>query len=122
MLCAVCREREAVYDSLRVPGDTPPEERARCFHCWEREEARVDEQRLRDMPVDWDQVRPLLSIAEARGSAYELRKLGDLLQHAVERYGRVLPPDIADFLERHGRSGHARRLLNLPSNRRLDFA
>ena len=107
MLCAVCREREAVYYSIRVPRDTPPEQCARCLRCWEREEAagaRVDEQRVREMDVDWSQIRPIIERAEARGRSDELLMLSEKLQHAVDRYGRTLPPDVAAFLERHRRS------------------
>src|SRR4051812_9871617 len=104
MLCAVCREREAVYNSFRVPRDTAAEERGRCLRCWEREEAVAvpeDERRIREMAVEWDMIRPLLTRAESRGHAYELRRLADVLQDGVERWGRTKPPDVAAFLKRH---------------------
>src|SRR4051794_30076571 len=104
MLCAVCREREVVYNSCRVPPDTAAEERGRCLRCWEREEAAgalEDERRIREMTVEWDMIRPLVTRAESRGHAHELRRLADVLQLGVERYGRTLPPDVAAFLERH---------------------
>ena len=55
------------------------------------------------MVVDWDTLRPILAHAESRANVDELRRLTDLLQFGVERYGRTLPPDFAAFVERHRR-------------------
>jgi hypothetical protein len=106
MLCTICNEREATHQSLHLPRTAPAEQPRFCQSCREvaqRQDAANSERRIRQMVVDWDTLRPILAGAEWRANADELRRLTDLLQFAVERYGRVLPPDFAAFVERHRR-------------------
>ena len=106
MLCKTCNEREATHGRVRVPPDTPVEEPSLCQRCWEleqRQDAADSERRIREMVVDWDTLRPILAHAESRANVDELRRLTDLLQFGVERYGRTPPADFAAFVERHRR-------------------
>jgi hypothetical protein len=108
MLCTICNEREATHHSLHLPRTTPAEQPGLCKRCWEveqRQDAANSERRIREMVIDWDILRPILAGAESRANPDELRRLTDLLQFGVERYGRTLPPDVAAFVERHRRFG-----------------
>jgi len=49
------------------------------------------------MPVDWNQVRSLLAEAQANNRPEVLARLAEILEHGAQRYGRVLPADLADL-------------------------
>jgi hypothetical protein len=103
-LCERCDRREAVW--TRFPHAPRAGQRlcAVCRDEVERRDASEADRRTAEMPVDYDAFRALMREAEAVGAAVALARMAEVLRHSVERYGRILPPDVAEFMERHSRS------------------
>ena len=102
MLCEQCGRREATeYFQVRNLG---PPGRQLCHECWVDVEGRAaaeDARAIAAMAVDYEAVRAQLREAEARGTPEDTRHMAEGLRHVLRRYGRVLPPDIAEWMELH---------------------
>ena len=103
MPCERCGNQNVVTYGATLATDSR-ELCVACFHELSRAQAAADEARIRDMAVEWDKLRPILARAEELGVEEHIRRLADMLEFSVQRYGRVLPPDVAAFLARHRRS------------------
>lgn len=78
-----------------------------CANCRDEvphAELAAGEARIRAMPVDRDELRSHFAEAAADGRGEVLARMAEVLEHGVQRYGRVLPPGVADFVVRHQRS------------------
>lgn len=102
-LCEQCHAREAVWTHVsRVPHDRRPQRLcAVCRDETESQAARAAHRQAAEMPVNYDALRPLMREAEEAGAAQVLADMADILRHSVAHYGRVLPPDVAAFMNRH---------------------